>query len=83
MPGKATFLMRHYPKTNGAVMAQISLLHHWKNPTHGDGAKPRAITPECSGVCNGAGTLSVPLRSGSALPSASLASRRSHLEDLT
>jgi hypothetical protein len=48
--------MRHYPKINGAVMAQIDLLHHWKNPTHGDGAKPRAITPVCNGASNGAGT---------------------------
>jgi hypothetical protein len=35
-------------------MAQNDLLHHWKNPTHGDGAKQRAITPVCSGACNGA-----------------------------
>jgi len=49
-------MLLHYPKTNGAVMAQNNLLHHWKNPTHGDGAKPRAITPVCSGACNGADT---------------------------
>jgi hypothetical protein len=49
-------MLLHHPKINGAVMAQIDLLHHWKNPTHGDGAKPRAITPVCSGACNGADT---------------------------
>jgi hypothetical protein len=48
--------MRHWPEINGAVMAQIDLLHHWKNPTHGDGAKPRAITPAGNGAGNGAGT---------------------------
>jgi hypothetical protein len=42
--------LRHYPKINGAPMAQTNLRHHWKFPRAGDGAKPRAITPSRNGA---------------------------------
>ncbi len=42
--------LRHYPKSNGAPMAQPDLRHHWNFPRAGDGAKPRAIAPSHHGA---------------------------------
>jgi hypothetical protein len=72
-------MMRHWPKINGAVMAQFHLLHHWKFPRAGDGAKPRAITPMRRGApmahnITRARIPEHPLCASSALPSATLAS---------
>jgi hypothetical protein len=73
-------MLRHWPKFNGAVMAQFRLRHHWNFPRAGDGAKPRAITPPHTGAPLARALTSVaplPLLHGSALPPATLAEHRS------
>lgn len=73
-------MLRHYPKSNGAAVEQIGLLHHWKIPTHGGGANQRAITPLMQWRSGGALALARihpnPLAQRQRSAGASLASRR-------